>query len=113
MSVIKNGGVFLACLIGLPLAAWLLPGITVTSWMAVLVSAVLLGLFWMIVRPILRFLAFPLNFLSFGLLGIVVDTMLFWVVVGNVPGIHIASFWWALAAAVIVGIIQGLTGGRD
>lgn len=113
MSMIKSGRVFLSSLIGLPLAALILPGIQVSSWGSVIVAAILLGLFWMIIRPILRLISFPLNFLTFGLLGVVVDTLLFQFVLNLSSGVYVGGFIWAFLAALIVGLIQGLLGGRD
>ncbi len=112
MSLIKGGSVFLSCLIGLPLAAYFLPGFHVASWANVFACAVVLGLFWAIIRPIVRILALPLNLITLGIIGFFIDAGLFYFILNRVPGIMVEGVGTAFLAALIVAVVQGLLGGR-
>lgn len=87
------------------LAAYIVPGITVTGFVNALVVALVLGLLNMFVRPILRILTLPINILTLGLFGAVLNVALFWFVAYLVQGFDITGFIPALWGAVIVGAV--------
>ena len=81
--------------------------ITVTS---ALIAAVIFGIVNAILGPILRFITFPITFLTLGLFSIVVNYILFIVVVWISPGFHTTGEinpWLAnLYGAIIMMIVS-------
>jgi len=73
-----------------------------------LLVVVALGLVNALIRPIIMFFAWPLNCLTFGLLGFAINVGLFYVVGNVVPGFHVAGVVPALIGFVSMGIISGL-----
>lgn len=73
-------------------------------FIAVLALAIINAL----IRPILKLLTLPLNCLTFGLLGIVINALLFWLAGRLVPGFRVESFWAALFGSVVMGVVSGL-----
>jgi putative membrane protein len=82
-------------------------------------GVIALGLVNAVLRPIIMFFAWPINCLTFGLLGFVVNALLFWLV-GNADkfdknlslGFHVdanaSGFYASLIAPVAMGLISGL-----
>lgn len=98
--------------VSLGVAAWVLPGIHVTSWPALAVAALVLGFVNAIVRPILLIITLPLTVLTLGLFYLVVNGMAFGLAAAIVPGFEVDSFWWAILGALVVGMVSWLIGAQ-
>lgn len=87
-------------------AAHILPGVHVDTFGTALVVAIVLGFINAFIRPILLILTLPINILTLGLFTLVV--MAFCVILTTyiVPGFKVDGFWWALAFAVILAILN-------
>ncbi len=72
-------------------------------------TLVVLGLVNVFIRPIIMFFVWPINCLTFGLLGFVVNVLLFWFVGrGVVPGFHVPTFTAALLGSILMGFFSGV-----
>ena len=98
--------------IALGVAAWVLPGITVASWPALAVAALVLGLVNAVIRPILFIVTLPITFLTLGLFYLVVNGVAFALAAVVVPGFEVASFGWAVLGALVVSAISWFAGSR-
>lgn len=87
--------------------AHILPGIRVDGWGTALVVAVVLAVVNAFIRPLLLILTLPLNVLTLGLFTFVIIAGLVLLVSAIVPGFHVDGFWWALAFALVLAIING------
>jgi putative membrane protein len=87
------------------IAAYLLPGVTVSSFGSALVVAVVLGLVNAVVKPVLVFLTLPISILTLGIFTLVIDALLILLVSALVPGFKVAGFWWAVAFSVVLTIV--------
>ena len=92
-------------------AAWLLPGIHITSTFAALLAGVILGFVNAIVRPVLFFLTLPLTLLTLGLFIFVVHALCFALTAWLVPGFTIDGFLWALVGALLVSVVSWILNG--
>ena len=88
------------------ITARILPGVTLDGYVTALVVAVVLGVVNAVLRPILLFLTLPINILSLGLFTFVIIGGLVELVSFMVPGFHVAGFWWALAFALVLWVIN-------
>lgn len=86
--------------------AYLLPGVHVGSFWNALVVALVLGISNALILPLLLIIAFPINVLSLGLFTFVIMGFLVLGVSKIVPGFTVDSFWWALAFALVLAIIN-------
>ena len=96
-------------------AAWLLPGVRVTSPMALAVAALVLGFVNAIIRPILVILTLPITLLTLGLFYLVVNGLAFGLAAAIVPGFSVDGLGWAMLGALVVGLLSwfvGASGGR-
>jgi len=58
------------------------------------------------VKPILEFFAFPVTFLTLGLFIWVINALILMLADWLLSGLKIKSFWWALAFAIVIAIIN-------
>ena len=106
---------WLVVAIALWVAAYIIPGVDVTSWQALAIAAIVLGLVNAIVRPILTVLTLPITILTLGLFYLVVNGLAFALAAWLVPGFHVASFGWAILGALVVSLVSwflGMFGGK-
>lgn len=127
---------FLGHIIVTGLALWvtalILPGMhlgddsatLLTQVLTIGVIALIVALINTIVRPILSFLAFPpITCVTLGLFQLVVNTLML-LLAGWVSGLfdltlEFDTFWWALLAGIIIGILSSIVeavtglGGED
>lgn len=96
---------FLSCLLSIPLCARLLDGISADSMRDALLAGTVLGLAYLLVRPLLRLLTFPIGCLTLGLSGFLIDCGLILCLARYVPGFHVAGPEWAALAALLVNVL--------
>lgn len=101
---------FCGCVLAMPAAAWLLPGVHAATPEAAWIAGALLGCLYLFVRPILRLLITPLNCLSVGILGFIIDALFVQLAASWLTGFTIESFLWALGAALVTSILRELMG---
>lgn len=115
---------FLGHIIVTGLALWvtalILPGMhlgdnsaaMLTQVITIAVIAVILALINTIVKPILSFLTFPITCLTLGLFQLVINTLMLLLTswVSGLLGLTLEfdTFWWALLAGVIIGILSAI-----
>ena len=85
---------------------YILPSITVDSFVTALIVAVVLGFINTLIRPIFVILTLPVTILTLGLFIFVINGLLFWAVGSFVPGFHVAGFWAGVFGAIIYSIIS-------
>lgn len=97
---------WLIAALALLLTAYLVPGITVSSFYIALIVAVLLGIVNIVLRPILVVLTLPINILTLGLFIFIINGLLFWFLASFVQGFEVDGFWTAVIGAIIVSLIS-------
>lgn len=91
--------------LGVLLAANIVPGIVVAGfWTAVLV-AVVFGLLNATLGTILKVLTFPLSIVTFGFFFLVINALMFWAA-SFIKGFHVDGFWAAFFGSLIVTIVS-------
>lgn len=94
-------------------AARLLPGVRVDGYGTALIVAVVLGLVNAVLRPLLLLLTLPLNILTLGLFTFVIIGGLVELTAALVPGFHVAGFFWALAFAGVLAVLNAFLHGLE
>lgn len=98
----RRGLGFLCCLLAMPLCAQMLPGITAQPMTSAVAAGTVLGIAYLLLRPVLRLLTFPIGCLTLGLSGFVIDCALILLLDFLVPGFSVAGLEWAALAALLV-----------
>lgn len=91
------------------LVAYLYPGVTVASFGAAMIAALVLGLVNAVIRPVLLLLTLPVTVLTLGLFIFVINALLFWLVAEVVQGFQVGGFLSALVGSVLYSVITLLT----
>ena len=96
--------------LGLWLAAAVLPGVSYSGWLDLLLAALLLGLVNAIVRPIVFLLTLPLTILTLGLFLLVVNAAMIGLVALLLPGFMVSGLIAGVLASIIVGVVSWIGG---
>ena len=88
--------------------AYLMPGVSVSSFGAALIAALVLGLINAVVRPLLVLLTLPVTLLTLGLFIFVLNGLLFWMVGTWLEGFEVAGFWSAVFGAILFSLVSWL-----
>lgn len=97
---------FCGTVVSVPLAVWLLPGVEAANNEIAWIAGVLLGIIYLVLRPLAKLLLSPFNCLTFGIVGFIVDAGLVLLAARVIPGFWVASFWWALAVSLVVMVLR-------
>ena len=98
--------VWLINAVALVAVAYLLPGITISSFVTALIAALVLGLVNAVIRPLLILLTLPVTLLTLGLFIFVINGLLFWFVGSFITGFRVEGLWWGIAGAVAYSLVS-------
>ena len=85
---------------------YIMPSITVDSFVTALIVAVVLGFINTLIRPIFVILTLPVTILTLGLFIFVINGLLFWFVGSGDWGFHVSGFWSGVGGAILYSIIS-------
>lgn len=88
--------------------AWILPGVKINSLWTLIVSAFVLGLVNLLIKPILFLLTLPLSIITLGLFYFVINALMVLLAAKFVKGFEVKSFWWALLFSLIVSALSSI-----
>jgi putative membrane protein len=97
--------------IAILVAAYLVPGLSVTGPGAALLAAVILGFVNAIVRPVLFLLTLPVTLLTLGLFIFVLNALCLGLTAALVPGFAVAGAGAALLGALVVSVVSWVLNG--
>ena len=84
----------------------------INSLLVFFAVALIFGLVNAIVKPIAKFLAFPLIILTLGLFSLVINAAMIlltaWLTQSTHWGIQVDGFWWAMLAALVIAVISAI-----
>ncbi|MCL2545405.1 MAG: phage holin family protein [Clostridia bacterium] len=98
----------LGCVAGTVLAAEFFPGVHADELAVSALVGAGLGLVYQLLRPIVKVLAFPFALVTLGLLYVLIDAGLLWMVTTFFRGYTIDSFGWAIVTSVTVNLMRRL-----
>lgn len=90
------------------IAAYLIPGVQISGLWAALVSAAILGLLNVVIKPILILFTLPINILSLGLFTFVINALIILLASSIVKGFLVGGFLNALIFSLVLTIISSL-----
>lgn len=90
--------------LGLWLSTAWVPGVSIDGPSTLLLAGVLLGVVNAVVRPVAILLTLPMTIFSLGLFLLVINAGMVGLVAWMLPGMHVAGFWAAFWASLIVSI---------
>lgn len=85
--------------------AHLFSGVQVASFTSALLAAAVIGLFNVVLRPLLVVLTFPVTLITLGLFLFVINALMFWAASGLLAGFQVSGFWAALVGSLIYSVL--------
>jgi len=92
---------WLLCAAALLCVAYVYSGVVVSSLGAALIASFVIGLFNMVLRPILVVLTLPVTLVTLGLFLFVINALMFWSAAGILQGFYVRDFSAALLGSLI------------
>jgi len=99
---------WLVSALALWIVAQIVPGIEVRGFGDAMIATVVIAIVSGVVGPILRFLAWPLTFLTLGLFLLVINALLLKLASVFTPGFRVRGFWDAVVGALVLTILSSL-----
>jgi putative membrane protein len=97
--------------VALFVAAWLLSGLTYgNQWWTLFIAAAVFTLVNAWLKPLLTFLSIPFIIVTLGLFYFLLNVLMLYLTDWLVPDFEIRTFWWGVAAAIIVSFVNWLMG---
>ena len=98
---------FAVTVAAIPLCAAYYPGVHMLDLQAALLAGAVLGIFYALIRPVARLLLKIINWVTLGLIYVLIDTWLVWTATTMYPqAVTVDNFWWAVAIAVSVNVAR-------
>lgn len=97
---------WLALSLAIMFVGWVVPGITISSFLTALIASVAIALVNIVIKPVLVFFTLPINILTLGLFILVINALLFMFVAYLIPGVEVDGFWSAFLGALLLSIIS-------
>lgn len=88
--------------------AYLLPGVDVTDYQTALITALVLSIANIIIKPLLILFTIPITVMTLGLFLLVINAVIILLVDHFVTGFSVDGFWWALAFSLIMSIFNSI-----
>jgi putative membrane protein len=91
--------------VALLFVAYVYTGVTVSSFGAAMLAALMIGLLNIVVRPLLVLLTLPVTVLTLGLFLFVINAVVFWAAAAVLDGFQVRDFLAALVGSLIYTVI--------
>jgi putative membrane protein len=88
------------------LVAYIYPGVQLQGYGSALIAAAVIGLFNVLLRPVLVVLTLPVTIITLGLFLFVINALLFWAASGLLQGFAVNGFWAAMLGSVIYSVLM-------
>ncbi len=85
--------------------AWLVPGIEVQNFQSAMLVTVIIALINIFIRPLIVFITLPINILTLGIFGLIINALLFMLAGYLAPGIEVDGFIAAFLGSVVLSFL--------
>jgi putative membrane protein len=100
--------VWLVSALALWLVARIVPGIEVRGFGDAMIAAVIIAIMNALIGPVLRFLAWPITFLTLGLFSLVINAIILKLASMFSPGFRVRGFLNAILGALLLTVLEAL-----
>ena len=106
--MIQMLAIWLLSAVVLLITAYVVPGFTIKSFGSAMWASLTVGLLNMLIRPILMFLSFPINFLTLGFFTFVINAIILRMAAGLLKGFDIDGWFSAIIGAIVLALVNYL-----
>jgi putative membrane protein len=94
----------------LAVADWLLDGVVIDGWWALVLAALVLGVVNTLIKPILTILSIPFIIVTLGLFLLVINIAMLALTSWIVSDFDISGFWTYVGAVIVVWFVNAVLG---
>ena len=102
---------FMCCVLSMATLPYLLPGVTAAEPQAAVAAGVILGLAYLILRPVMRILTLPVGCLTLGIFNFVIDVGMIYLSTYLIDGLMVDGIMNMILSAVLVNSACAIVGG--
>ena len=102
---------FMCCVLSMATLPYLLPGVTAAEPQAAVAAGVILGLAYLVLRPVMRILTLPVGCLTLGIFNFVIDVGLIYLSTYLIDGFLVDGILNMILSAVLVNSVCAVVGG--
>lgn len=88
---------------------YFISGITVDTVYIAFITALIMGLINISIRPLVKLLTLPISILTLGIFALVINALFFWFVASFIEGFAVTGFWAAFWGALVMSLVSSLT----
>lgn len=96
----------IATVLSLLVVDLVVPGVFLANFPAAIIAALAIGLVNTFIRPILRVLSLPINFVTLGLFSLVVNGLCFWLASVVTPGFAVSGLLAFILGPVVLSFVN-------
>ena len=85
--------------------AWLVPGIEVDNFQSAMLVTVIMALINIFIRPLLILITLPINILTLGILGLIINALLFLLAGYIAPRFYVDGFLAAFLGSIVLSFL--------
>jgi len=93
-------------IIGIGLSGVLFKHVTISSFLALVLSGIVLSILNLFLKPILFLVTLPLQILSFGIFYLITNAVILKLTSAFIDGFYIDGFWAAIGASILIGLVN-------
>lgn len=93
-------------IIGIGLSGIIFKHVSISSFLALVLSGLVLSILNLLLRPILFLVTLPLQILSFGIFYLVINAVILKLTSALIDGFYIDGFWAAIGASILIGLVN-------
>ncbi|MCB4204288.1 phage holin family protein [Deferribacterales bacterium Es71-Z0220] len=93
-------------IIGIGLSGILFKHVVVSSFLALVLSGIVLSVLNLFLKPILFLATLPLQILSFGIFYLITNAIILKLTSAFIDGFYIDGFWAAIGASILIGLVN-------
>ena len=97
---------WLAYALAIIFVSWVIPGIQVENFLSAMFVCIIIALINTFVKPFLQIITLPINILTLGLFGIILNALLFAFAGWIAPGFEVEGFLSALLGSILLSVIS-------
>lgn len=88
--------------------AWIVPGISISGFLSAMFVVVIVAIINVLIKPLVELISLPINFITLGLFGFVINALLFLLAGKLAPGFVVDGFWSALFGSILLSVMTPL-----
>lgn len=86
--------------------AWVIPGISVENFVSAMIVAVVIGIINAVLKPLLQLVTLPINILTLGIFGLILNALLLMFAGYVAPGFEVHGFLSALFGSILISFLS-------